>query len=234
MDAARGAADAARKALDETVVRAEISGRIGRALLDVGTRITGASDVLTTIDMLDPLYVSFEPSAQQQFLWRTDPRTRAAMAPSGSVRVQAILSDGTPFPQLGRISFVDPVVNPQTGTQQYRAEFANPDRLLLPGQFVHVHLLGLVHDNAILVPQRAVLEQMGRQIVYVVGRGDTVAAREVKASDWSGDDWLIEQGLTAGEHVIVDGVQKVGPGRVVHPTPLVDSTAAATQAGSAQ
>jgi membrane fusion protein (multidrug efflux system) len=231
VDDARGAVDAAKKALDETVVHAEISGRVGRAILDAGTRVTGSSDVLTTIDMLDPIYVSFQPSAQQQFSWRMDPRTRAAMAPGGSARVQAILPDGTPFPSSGHISFVDPVVDPQTGTQQYRAQFANPNRLLLPGQFVHVHVLGLAKDNAILVPQRAVLQQMGRQVVYVVGQGDTVTAREVKTSSWSGNDWLIEQGVASGDRVIVDGVQKAGPGRTVHPTPFVDSAAVSSPAG---
>ena len=227
VDDARGALDAAKKELDETVVRAEISGRVGRALLDVGTRVTGSSDILTTIDMLDPVYVSFQPSAQQQFGWRQDPTARRVMAPGGSARVQAILPDGTPFPTAGRISYVDPVVDPQTGTQQYRAQFANPDRLLLPGQFVHVRLAGLVRDSAVLIPQGAVQEQMGRQIVYVVGQGDTVAVREVKTSDWSGSDWLIEQGLAAGDRVVVNGIQKVGPGRVVHPTEVADSTSAA-------
>jgi membrane fusion protein, multidrug efflux system len=226
VDDARGAVDAAQKALDEMVVHAEISGRVGRALLDVGTRVTGSSDVLTTIDMLDPIYVSFQPSAQQQFGWGQDPRARTVMSVGGAARVQAILPDGRPAPSIGRISFVDPVVDPQTGTQQYRAQFSNPNRLLLPGQYVHVHVLGLVRDNAVLIPQRAVLEQMGRQIVYVVGRGDTVALREVKTSEWSGSDWLIEQGLTAGDRVIVDGVQKVGPGSVVHPTAFTDSSKA--------
>ena len=226
VDDAHGALDAAKKALDETTVRSEISGRVGRALLDIGTRVTGAGDILTTIDMLDPIYVSFQPSAQQQYGWREDPQTRNVMSTGGSARVQAILPDGSPYPTLGRITYIDPVVDPQTGTQQYRAQFANPNKLLLPGQFVQVHIMGLVRDNAILVPQRAVLEQMGRQIVYVVGRGDSVAPREVKTSDWSGSNWLIDQGLSTGDRVIVDGVQKVGPGSVVHVTPFVDSTEA--------
>ena len=224
VDDAKGALDAAKKDLDETVVRAEISGRVGRALLDIGTRVTGSSDVLTTIDMLDPIYVSFQPSAQQQYEWREDPQARKVMSLGGTAQVQAILPDGTPFPTLGKITYIDPVVDPQTGTQQYRAQFSNPNKLLLPGEFVQVHVLGLVRDNAILVPQRAVLEQMGRQIVYVVSVGDSVASREVKTSNWSGTNWLIEDGLAAGDRVIVDGVQKVGPGRVVHVSPYVDST----------
>jgi membrane fusion protein (multidrug efflux system) len=222
---ATGAVDAARKGLDETTVRAPLSGRVGRAVLDVGGRVTGPADILTTIDVLEPVYVSFRPSSAQQSAWRRDVAMRKALDVGGSARIEATLPDGSIFPTLGRIGFVDPVVDPATGTQEYRAEFVNPAHVLLPGQFVHVRVRGLLHPNAIVIPQRAVLQQMGRQIVYVVGADNTVAAREVNATEWSGGDWLIEQGLSAGDRVIVDGVQKTGPGAKVKPTPFVDSSA---------
>ena len=249
LNAAHAAVDRARKSFSETVVRAEIAGRVGRAQLDVGTRVTGPSDVLTTIDVLDPIYVSFRPSAQQQLAWRRDadtPReiefgdaqgrrndadTRRALSSGGSARVQVTLSDGSTFPTLGRIGYVDPVVDPATGTQQYRAEFTNPDHILLPGVFVRVQLLGLVRDSAIVVPQRAVQQQLGRQSVYVVGKGDTVAAREVKGAGWSGEGWLIESGLEPGDRVVVDGIQKIGPGMVVRPVALADSSVIDTLPG---
>jgi membrane fusion protein, multidrug efflux system len=234
LEDARAAVDRAKKSLDETVVRAEIAGRVGRAALDVGTRVTGPGDVLTTVDVLDPVYVSFRPSAEQQLAWRRDPTARRAIAPGGSARVEVSFADGTRFPTVGRIGFVDPVVDPQTGTQEYRAEFANPDRLLLPGQFARVRLLGLVRDSAIVVPQRAVVQQLGRQSVYVVGRGDTVSVRDVKATDWTGGDWLIETGLKAGDRVVVDGLQKVGPGRVVRATALPDSASRGDAAPAVQ
>jgi membrane fusion protein (multidrug efflux system) len=223
VDDATGAVDAARKGLDETMVRAEIDGRVGRALLDVGARVTGSDDLLTTIDVLDPIYVSFRPSSSQQLAWRRDATLRKAIEPGGSARVEATLSDGTTFPAAGRIEFIDPVIDPATGTQEYRAEFVNAQHLLLPGQFVHVRVRGLMRNNAIVVPQRAVLEQMGRQIVYVVGADNKVAVKEVKATGWSGRDWMIESGLAAGDRVVVDGVQKIGPGAPVHATPMVDS-----------
>jgi len=226
VDDARGAVDAAKKALDDAVVRAEISGRVGRAMLDVGTRVTGSSDILTTIDILDPVYVSFRPSAEQQLAWRRSPALSRATMPGGSARIEATLPDGSTFPGIGRIGFINPVVDPQTGTQEYRAQFENVKHLLLPGQFVHIRVRGLVRDSAVVVPQRAVLQQMGRQIVYVVGHGDSVAAREVKATEWAGAGWLIESGLTAGDRVVVDGIQKIGPGAVVKVTQAVDSTAA--------
>lgn len=223
---ARATVDRSRKSLSETVVRAEISGRVGRALLDLGTRVTGPGDVLATVDVVDPVYVSFRPAARQLLSWKRDPALARAIEPGGAARVQAMLADGRPFPATGRIGYVDPVVDSTTGTQEYRATFARPGALLLPGQFVRVRLLGLERRDAILVPQRAVVEQMGRQTVYVVDATNKIAARQVTATGWSGANWLVEQGLAPGERVVVDGVQKIGPGAVVRPTPLATSAAA--------
>jgi membrane fusion protein (multidrug efflux system) len=228
VDDARGGVDAAHKSLSDATVRAQISGRIERTLLDVGARVTGPTDLLTTIDVLDPIYVTFQPSAEQQTEWRRNPEYARALAPGGSATIEVTLPDGHPFPSRGRIGYVDPVANPQTGTQEYRAEFANPTRIMLPGQFVHVTVHGLTRRGAIVVPQRAVLQQMGRQNVYVLGADNKVAPREVKATAWTGSDWLITSGLAAGDRIVVDGVQKIGPGATVHPTPYVDSAAVST------
>lgn len=222
---ATGALDAAQKDLSETVVLAEISGRVGRAQLDVGTRVTGPNDVLTTIDMLDPVYVSFRPSAEQQLSWRRNPELRRAIEPGGSARVEVTLSDNSDVPFVGKIGFIDPVVDPATGTQEYRAEFKNASRLLLPGQFVRVRVRGLTRQNAIVVPQGAVMQQMGQQVVYVVDKDTKAAIRPVKATIWTGKDWLIEDGLNPGDQVIVEGLQKIGPGAPVKASPFVDSAA---------
>lgn len=231
---ARASVDRARKNLEDTEVKAEIAGRIGKTNLELGARVRGSDDVLATIDVLDPVYVTFSPTGQQLLDWRRDPRASRLLVPGGAAKVQAVLADGTTLPTLGRLEFIDPVLNPATGAQQFRAAFANPDRLILPGQFVRVRLMGLVLDSAILVPQRAVLQQLGRQMVFVVGAGDTVQARDVQATTWSGSQWLIERGLAAGDRVVVDGIQKVGPGRLVHPVPLADSaTVSASRPGPA-
>src|SRR5574338_17671 len=102
LDAARANADAARKSLSETVVRAEIAGRVGRAQLDVGTRVTGPGDILTTLDVLDPVYVSFRPSSEQQLAWRRDADTRKALQPGGSARIEAVFGGGTTVPTQGK------------------------------------------------------------------------------------------------------------------------------------
>lgn len=232
---ARAAVDRARKDFEDTEVKAEIAGRVGKANLELGARVRGPDDILTTIDVLSPVYVTFSPTGQQLLDWRRDPRASRLLAPGGAAKVEAVLSDGSTLPVQGRIDFVDPVLNPNTGAQTYRATFPNADRFLLPGQFVRIRLLGLQRDRAILVPQRAVLQQMGRQSVFVVGPGDTVQVRDVEATGWNGDQWLIARGLSAGDRVVVDGIQKIGPGRPVHPVPLADSvnTAAAVPANGA-
>ena len=225
---ARGAVDQAKKNLDDTAVRAAIGGRVGRALLELGARVRGSDDILTNIDVLDPIYVTFEPSATQLLSWKRDPIASRLVSAGSPLKIKLVLPDGLELPRTGKLGFIDPVLNTETGTQQFRAEFSNADHLLVPGQFVRAHLVGLERKDAIVIPQRAVLQQMGRQLVFVVEAGDTVRPREVKATAWTGDQWLIESGLAAGDRVIVDGVQKVGPGRVVHPVALADSGKSAT------
>lgn len=235
LESAQAAVDAAKKDLDDTVIHAEISGRVGRARLELGARVTGPADLLTTIDDLDPVYVTFHPSSQQLLAWQRDPQARALLAAGAlsadgggdGIAVRAVLPDGSLLPRVGHINFVSPSLDSASGTQEFRAQFANADHRLLPGQFVRVRLEGFQRSSALAVPQRAVQQGLGRQFVYVVGAGDTVTARDVNPGQWSGDLWIIDSGLTPGDRVIVDGIQKVAPGRVVRPVPAVDSGATA-------
>jgi membrane fusion protein (multidrug efflux system) len=226
LESAQAAVDAAKKDLDDTVIRAEIAGQVGRARLELGARVTGPADLLTTIDDLDPVYVTFHPSSQQILAWEQDPQARMLLASNtgqNGIAVRAVLPDGTLLPRVGRINFMSPSLDSASGTQEFRAEFANGDHRLLPGQFVRVRLEGFHRASALAVPQRAVQQGLGRQYVYVVGAGDTVVARDVNPGQWSGSLWIIDSGLAAGDRVIVDGIQKVAPGRVVRPVPAVDS-----------
>ena len=216
----------AKKDLTDTYVRAEIQGRVGRALFELGDRVTGPSDLLTTIDPLDPAYVSIRPSVQQLLQWKRNPDSRKLIEQGSDLEVQVILPDGTVLPRTGHLDFVAPALDQTTGTQEFRARFKNPDGLLVPGQFVRVRLLGFTRDSALAVPQRAVQQALGRQFVYVVGKGDTVVSRDVQPGPWSGPLWIIEKGLTPGEQVVVDGIQKATPGQPVHPVALVDTSAA--------
>jgi membrane fusion protein (multidrug efflux system) len=221
--AARATLDQAKKDLDDTKVRAEIEGRVGRTQLEVGARVTGPSDLLTTIDRIDPVYVTFRPSSQTLLAWQERPRARALARAGSSLQVQVVLPDGSLLPRTGRLDYVAPVQDAATGTQEFRAIFQNPDLLLMPGQFVRVRLVGFARDSALAVPQRAVQTSLGRQFVYLVAPGDTVATRDVQPGAWSGDRWIIDKGLVPGDRVIVDAVQKVAPGRPVRPMPQGDT-----------
>jgi membrane fusion protein (multidrug efflux system) len=222
-DASKAALDQAKKDLDDSVVRAEVAGRVGRARFEIGGRVTGPADLLTTIDQLDPVYVVFRPSSQQVLEWRSDGRSAPLLEPGGKLEIHVVLPDGSLLARVGRLTFVAPALDSATGTQEFRATFGNHDRVLVPGQFLNVRLSGFSRANALAVPQRAVQQGLGRQFVYVLGAGDTVVARDVKTGPWSGPLWIIDDGLKPGDRVIVDGVQKSAPGRVVKASP-VDGT----------
>jgi membrane fusion protein (multidrug efflux system) len=223
MESAQGDLAQAKKNLDDVIVRAEIEGRVGRTKLDAGARVTGPSDLLTTIDVLDPVYVSFNPSTQQLLAWKQDSSAKKLIQRGSALAVGATLPDGSAFPRTGKLDFVAPSLDAATGTQEFRAIFRNPDYLLVPGQFVRVRLSGFTRDSALAIPQRAIQQALGRQFVYVVGKGDTVATRDVQPGPWSGTLWIIDKGLSPGERVIVDGVQKAAPGRTVKAVALADS-----------
>jgi len=228
-DQAQAAADQAKKDYDDTFVRAEIAGRAGRALLELGARVTGPGDLLTTVERVDPIYVNFSPSDQDVLRWRRDVKDGRLVMPKGPLAVQVTLADGTVYPRTGTLNFTDLALQPATGTQELRAELENPQHLLLPGQFVRVRLLGLKHPGAILVPQRAVQQGLGGAFVYLLDAGDKVATRSVIATAWDGGSWLIAQGLAAGDRIVVDGLQQVAPGspvRAVAYQPAADSGAA--------
>ena len=226
---AQANADRAEKDFNDTNIRAEIPGRVGRAELPLGARVTGPADVLTDLQQIDPIYVYFSPSDLELLRLRREQAEGRLVFPSrGKLQVEVRLSDGTALPYKGQLDFADLSLNARTGTQQFRAEFRNPQHILLPGQFVRVRILGVTRKGAILVPQRAVLQGLAGAYVYVVTEGDTARARTVTASTWEGSGWVIESGLNAGERVVVDGTQKVIAGQPVRIAPLADSTAADT------
>ena len=226
---AKAAVDAAKKSYDDSFVRAEISGRAGRALMELGALTSGPTEQLTTVDQVDPIYVYFNPSDQDVLQWRRDIAAKRLVLPRGMLDVQATLSDGSVFGQTGKLNFVSVALQTNTSALQLRAEFPNPQHTLLPGQFVRVRLLGLKRNDAILVPQRAVQQGLGGPFVYVLADSNKVSARNVAATAWQGTQWIIERGLRPGDKVIVDGAQKIAPDGTVRPVayhPENDSTLA--------
>jgi membrane fusion protein (multidrug efflux system) len=226
---ARAAVDAAKKDYDDSFVRAEIAGRAGRAIMEVGALTSGASDQLTTVDQVDPIYVYFNPSDQDVLQWRRDIADKRLILPRAVLDVQAILSDGSVFAHTGKLNFVSVALETTTSALQLRAEFPNPQHTLLPGQFVRVRLLGLNRNAAILVPQRAVQQDLNGPFVYTLSDSNMVKIRPVSGSSWQGTQWIIESGLRPGDKVVVDGSQKIRPEAVVRPVaydPKTDSTLA--------
>jgi membrane fusion protein, multidrug efflux system len=226
---AQAAVDAAKKNYDDSFVRAEISGRAGRALMELGALTSGPADQLTTVDQVDPIYVYFNPSDQDVLQWRRDIAAKRLLLPRGVLDVQATLADGSVFGQTGKLNFVSVALQPTTSALQLRAEFPNPQHILLPGQFVRVRLIGLKRNDAILVPQRAVQQGLNGPFVYVLADSNQVSARNVTVTDWRGTQWIVESGLAPGDKVIVDGAQKIVPEGAVRPVaykPESDTTLA--------
>jgi membrane fusion protein (multidrug efflux system) len=224
VESAQGAVDQAKKNLDDTDVRAQVGGRVGIAQMVLGTRVVGGTDVLTTIDRVDPIYVRFNASDQDILAWRHEIAAKRVVVPDGRLRVRAVLADSTVVPGIGELTFADVALQPQTGTEVLRATFANAQRILLPGQFVRVELIDLKRTGEFLVPQRAVQQGIAGSYVYTLTDSDRVTSRAVSGSTWEGSQWVIETGLRSGDRVIVDGVQKVGPGDHVRPVPYRAAT----------
>lgn len=214
-------------------VQAPISGRITRALVTEGA-LVGHNEAthLATIEQLDPINVTFSQSGTEVLAMR-QALLRGKLQSANSLPVDLVLANGTRYEHQGKLLFAEQTVDASTGTVTLRAEFPNPDRLLLPGMFGTVRVAQASISNAIRIPQRAVMLSQQGSSVYVVGEGNKVAIRPVKTGGLSGTDWIITEGLKAGDRVIVEGLQKVKPEAVVVPTPYgASKPASATQAAA--
>jgi membrane fusion protein, multidrug efflux system len=205
----------ARLNLGYTTVDAPISGLASRALRSEGNLISGPDVLLTTVTQVDPIYVNFGVSGNEQLALRRDLESGRVVFPkNGKFEVTVKLSDGGVYAKQGTLDFTDPRINTETGTSESRAELPNEQGALKPGQFVRVQLAGATRPNAILVPQRAVLEGPTGKFVYALkdGKADP---RPVQVGAWNEGAWVVESGLNAGDQIIVDGVMKIGPGAPV-------------------
>jgi membrane fusion protein (multidrug efflux system) len=207
--------------LGYTQVTAPIAGLSSRAPKSEGSLVTANDTLLTTISQVDPMWIPFAIAENQQLaLNKAVSEGRLTLPKDNAFDVQVRLADGSVLDRKGRINFADTRINPSTGTFEMRAEVANKDGLLKPGQFVRVKLLGAVRNNALAVPQVAVLDGTQGKYVYVVDKDkdgkDTAAVRTIVLGDWVTLDnqnlWVVESGLKPGDQVIVDGVAKLRPG----------------------
>ena len=137
------------------------------------------------------------------------------------LRGQLTLMDDSAYPHEGVLDLLEPGLRTETGSRQTRITFPNPQRTLLPGQFVKVRFTGDTNTDAILIPQRAVLQGPQGPFVFVVNQDEKIEIRDVAASDWKGNQWFIDRGLNQGDRVVVNGLMKIGPGAPVKAVPWV-------------
>ncbi|HJU06334.1 MAG TPA: efflux RND transporter periplasmic adaptor subunit [Nitrospiraceae bacterium] len=223
LEGAKGDLVKAKFDLDNTSIIAPIDGLIERTRYYEGRLVTAQSDLLTIIHQVDPMYVIV--SAPESFLLKRRRDTIAnRIQHPGIYKLTGIITfvDGSTYPHEGVLDFADVGLRTETGSRQARVVFPNPDRILLPGQFVKVRFQGVSKNNVVLVPQRAVQQGPKGSIVFVIGEGDKAEIREVKATSWQGNQWIVEDGLKIGERIIVDGLHKVTPGTPVTPIPSND------------
>lgn len=218
---ARAAVDRAQLRLDDTTVRAPIGGRVGRSQVSEGALVSAAqATLMTQVDELSPIYVVFTKSSSDILDLTQDVRAgEIDLPPMEEIQVRLIRDNGKEYGVVGRINFTDLSVQSSTGSQIVRAEFPNPQRTLLPGQFVRGVVMAGTVRNGVSLPERAVQIGAEEASVMVVDSDDVVARRVVALGGRSGGQWTIRSGLKAGERVITDGWQRVQPGQKVAPKP---------------
>ena len=198
-----------------TKVLAPLSGRIGRSSVTEGALVNnGQTDAMAVIQQLDPIYVDVTQSSVELLELRRELESgRLQKAGENAAMVKLTLEDGSQYEQNGKLEFSEVSVDETTGSVTLRAVFPNPDHTLLPGMFVHAQLQSGVNAAAILAPQQGVTRDLkGSPTALVVGPDNKVELRQLKASRTVGNQWLIEDGLKAGDRLITEGLQFVKPG----------------------
>ena len=224
--AGRAAVEQAALNLSFTKVRSLISGIAGIAQVQVGNLVT-PSAVLTGVSQVDPIKTYF-PISGEDYLRIADkihPETVNLLSSESPIPLQLILANGSTYARSGGILFADRQVDQQTGTIRIAGAFANPGNILRPGQYAKVRAVTQILKGALMVPQRAVSQLQGSAQVAVVGTDNKVTIRSVQTGERVDTMWVITGGLTAGDRVVAEGVQKVKDGSSVTPTPFTSASA---------
>lgn len=220
--------DQAQLELSYTVVTSPLSGYISERFVDVGALVgPGAKSKLAAVVKSDTVLVDFKMTALDYL--RAERRNvkfgEQDTTRSWQPTVTVTLADDSEYPVKGIVDFADPLVDPQTGTFGVRAELANPNQKLLPGQFTRVKLLLDVRERSIVVPRKAVSIEKGGAFIYVIRRDDTAEKRFVQTGPEIGNKVVVERGLGENERVVIEGYHKLVPGVQVHPIAAGDEKA---------
>lgn len=235
--AAKAALKTAELNLGYASVAAPISGRIGKALVTEGALVNGNElTELAIIRQLDPVHVDFSQSSAEVLKLRKALESGALQSPaSGTATVRLVLEDGSLYEHPGELTFSDISVDETTGMVTLRTVFPNPGAYLLPGMFVRVQIAQAVDAKALTVPQKAASPNPdGTASIYVLNAQNVVEARTIRASGAYGNRWIVGTGLSAGERVVVDGLQKIRAGATAKPVPYVENAAGASETESAK
>ncbi|ASJ95126.1 MULTISPECIES: efflux RND transporter periplasmic adaptor subunit [Shewanella] len=221
---AKAAINTAKINLEYTQVKAPISGRIGKSSVTAGALVTAnQSAALATIQQLDPINVDIAQSSAQLLRLKAKLKQGQLQA-ADNADVRLILEDGTVYEHMGSLRFAEVSVDENTGSVTLRAEFPNPDGVLLPGMYVRAVLNAGTDPKAILVPQSAITRNTkGQAVAMVIGADNKVEPRVVTTAEVIDHQWRITSGLKVGEQVIVEGLQKIRPGAPVVAKPLSET-----------
>jgi membrane fusion protein (multidrug efflux system) len=220
VNASKAALQESQLGLDYAEVRSPLRGRIGVAQVFPGGLVTAGQTVLATLSSDDPAWVYFTISEAELLDFEKRNQGRAVAPDDPQLDVQLILGDGSVYPLPGRINFGDRALDPTTGTYRLRATFPNPEHRLLPGLFARVRATGGQIKDALIVPDRAVQEQLGRYFLTVVGEGDKAELRPVELGPRFGNRQVIKSGIAAGDRVVAEGIQKARPGQPLQVVPV--------------
>ncbi|MDX9715615.1 MAG: efflux RND transporter periplasmic adaptor subunit [Dissulfurispiraceae bacterium] len=229
VEASKAALDTARINLGYTKITAPISGKIGRSAVTTGALVSANQTApLAIIQQLDPIYVDITQSSSDMLKLKQAMASGLLKKPaSDQPKVRLMLEDGSKYPLEGRLRFSEVTVDQSTASITLRTVFPNPHGVLLPGMFVRATVMEGINDRAILVLQRGVTRNpAGEAIVMVVGTENKVEPRVIKTARAVGDRWLVTEGLKPGDRVIVEGIQRTGPGSIVKPVLFESKTTA--------
>src|SRR5712675_664256 len=218
---AEAAVETAKINLDFTRLVAPIEGIAGQAQLQVGALVNLSSPSVTSVSTVDPIKVYFTVGEPQYLEWRRRfPTETTRQAAAKNLRLELILADGSTYPHEGTFYFADRQVNESTGAIRIAGLFANPANILRPGGYGKVRAVIRTQQGALLVPQRSVSELQGGYQVAVVDDQNKVNIRTIQVGDRVRNQWVVAEGLKAGERVVAEGIQKVRPGMQVPPKPF--------------
>lgn len=213
MHGAEAAVQTARLNYEFTQIRAPIDGRIGRELVTPGNLISGDQTTLTTIVSIDPVYVYIDTDERAVLKYRRLAASgQRANETEGRIPAQLRLIDESGYPHEGYIDYVDPRMDPSTGTLRVRALINNPDQILSPGLFAHIRIHGSAPHPVVLIPERAIGTDQDQKFVWVIREDHAVEYRKVSLGRLSGSFRVINDGLHSGEEIVVDGLPKIRPG----------------------